>query len=143
MRTPYTALRQVRHALERDAELAIARARHTVATLQGALARLGSLRERWVESAVGESPAESQQAQFQITAIEATEAAIRASLFRAEAVLEEARTNWTERHKERRVAEDLETRVLEEQQAAVGRREQAAADDLAAILRRRAEGGWE
>ena len=143
MRTQYTALLQVRQALERDAELAIIRARQAVATLQDALATLGSLRERWVQSAVAGDAAESEQARFQIAAIEATEAALRASLLRAEAVLEETRTSWTERHKERRVAEDLETRVLEERQAALGRRDQVAADDLAAILRRRDSGGWQ
>jgi flagellar export protein FliJ len=143
MRTPYTALRQVRQVLERDAELAIARAHQTVATLNGGLATLGSLRERWIEWAVGDARPESEHAHLQIAALDATEAALRASLLRAEAVLEEARTNWMARYRERRVAEDLETRVLEEQRGVVERREQTAVDDLAVILRRRAMGGPE
>lgn len=140
MRTPYTALLEVRRALERDAEIAIAQAGHTVAALQGALASLSSLRERWVESALGETQ-ESTGAQVQITAIEATEAVLTASLLRAEAALEEARSIWAERHRERRVAEELEIQSLEEHRRGVERREQAAADDLAAVLRLRAEGG--
>lgn len=139
MRTPYTALFQVRRALERDAEIAIAQAHHTVTTLEGALATLASLRESWIDSALAPTD-ESRAARPQIAAVEATEAALTTSLARAEAVLEEARTLWAERHRDRRVAEELQTQALEEQRRAAERREQAAADDLAAILRLRAEG---
>ncbi|MBI4610308.1 MAG: flagellar export protein FliJ [Candidatus Rokubacteria bacterium] len=141
MSTPYSALLRVRRVVERDAEIAIAQARHTVAALEDGLATLGVLRQRWVESAFAAAPG-STGVHGQITAIEATETALAASLARAEVALDEARAVWTERHRDRRVAEELETRTLEERRLEAERREQAVTDDLAAILRLRATGVW-
>ncbi|MFQ5828973.1 MAG: flagellar export protein FliJ [Candidatus Methylomirabilia bacterium] len=137
MSTPFTALLKVRRALERDAELAIAQARHSVTQLQSSLELLAGLRERWIESAVSGGPG-FEGAGGQITAIHATEAAVKEALIQAQAALDEARSIWTQRNRDRRLAEEMEARALEELRQNRERREQATADDLAAILRLRA-----
>jgi flagellar export protein FliJ len=136
MRNPYSVLLRVRQALEREAELAIAHAGRAVVVLKETLASLDSLRERWIRT-VRETSGPCEEARTQVATIEAELATVSAALPGAEAALEAAQARWGERHRERRVVEEMELRVLAEQRQAVERREQTATDDLAAILRRR------
>lgn len=137
MSTPFTALLKVRRALERDAELAIAQARHSVTQLESSLELLAGLRQRWIESTVSGN-AGFEGAGSQISAIHATEASVKEALIQAQAALDEARSIWADRNRDRRLAEEMEARALEELRLNRERREQAASDDLAGILRLRA-----